>query len=367
MLCLFTYVMNFKSKPILSCLLCIFAASILVLFLVVLSGNATSLKNGFKRKFFNSVIQPLHYTQKEKTVRAICGIQYNHIYFETGIAGVIVETDSTLLHTRILKFDLPDIETVQTLFTTFVDSSNCYIMAGNVPEVIQINLHSKSLTAFHLPNHLFSESVFTGRSEYVIRTYEKVSNKWEQIFIKVNPVKNTVTKEDNISEKRGDAGFSTDGHLAFDESARCIAYTEYYRNHFISMDTSLHLLYSANTIDTFKNTTVTVAWDKTNQFEDVTNGSPLHEINLESKALAGNLYIHSAVKSDDETSKAFAHHAVIDVYRITNGRYRGSFYIPEFKEERMKEFEVATNKIVVLYDNYVVIYSNPFSFNDGSI
>jgi len=49
----------------------------------------------------------------------------------------------------------------------------------------------------------------------------------------------------------------------------------------------LHLLYTANTIDTFKNTTVTVIRNKTNQIEDITNGSPLHEINLESKAVEG--------------------------------------------------------------------------------
>lgn len=338
------------------------AAILVVLVIVVLSGNASSSKNGFDRKFFKSVIL-LHYAQNKKTTRAICGIQNNHIYFETDTAGTIVETDSILLNSRILKFDLPDIETVQTLFTTFVDSSYCYIMAGNVPEVIQINLHSKSLRVFHLSHHLFSESVFTGNDDYVFRTYEKISDKWEQIFIKVNPVKNTVTNENNISEKRGDAGFSTDGHLVFDDSTHYIVYTEYYRNQFTCMDTSLHLLYTANTIDTFKNTTVTVAWNKTNQSEDVTNGSPLHEINLESKALKGNLYIHSAVKADNETSENFSHHAVIDVYQITNGRYRGSFYIPEFKGERMKEFEITGNKIIVLYDDYVVIYSNPFNFN----
>jgi len=61
--------------------------------------------------------------------------------------------------------------------------------------------------------------------------------------------------------------------------------------------------------------------------------------------------------------KTLPHHAVIDVYQITNGHYRGSFYIPEFKEERMKEFEVAAGKIIALYDDYVVIYSNPFNFH----
>ena len=324
----------------------------------MISGNIISQNNGFSRKFYHAAIQPLYHSKITKEARAICGVQTNHIYFETRTPALIIETDSTLANTHILKFDLPRKEIIQTLFTTFIDSSHCYIMAGNVPEVVQINLHSKSLRVFHIPPHLFSESIALGNDDYVFRTYEKTSGKWDQIFMKVNAIKNTVTKETGISEKRGDAGFSTDGHLVFDESAHCIIYTEYYRNRFTCMDTSLHLLYAANTIDTFKNTTVTVAWNKTSKSEDVTNGSPLHEINLESKALAGNLYIHSAVKADNETSEGFAHHAVIDVYQITNGHYRGSFYIPEFKEERLQDFAVAGNKIIVLYNDYVVIYSN---------
>jgi len=333
----------------------------MVLVLVMISGNPGSQDNGFNRKFYNSPVQPLYHSGITKGVRAICGIQKNHIYFETATPALIIETDSTLSNARLLKFDIPHREMVQTLYTTFIDSSNCYIMAGNVPEVIQINIHARSFQALHLPNNLFSESILLGNDDYVFRMYEKISGRWEQIFIKANPVKNTLYKEHNISEKRGDAGFSTDGNLIFDDSTRRIIYVEYYRNQFICMDTSLHLLYKANTIDTGKHPAVKVIWNKSKQSQEVTNGSPLYEINLESKVKNGSLYIHSACKAGNETPGDFAHHAAIDVYQITNGHYRGSFYIPEFKEERLKEFEIAGNKIIALYNDYIVIYSNPFN------
>ena len=243
----------------------------MVLLLVMISGNIISQNNGFNRKFFNLTVQPLYHSGIKKKVRAICVIQKNYIYFETATPALIIQTDSTLSNTHLLKFDLPDKEMVQTLFTTFIDSANCYVMAGNVPEVIQINILTRSYRAFRLPNNLFSESVLLGNDDYVFRMYEKISGRWEQIFIKANPVKNTVTKETNISEKRGDAGFSTDGNLIFDESTRRLIYVEYYCNQFTCMDTSLHLLYKANTIDTGKHTTVKVIWNKAKQAERIEN------------------------------------------------------------------------------------------------
>jgi hypothetical protein len=175
--------MPFKKATLLLPFLLMIAAIIVIAVLVICSGNIITAKTGFNRKFLKPIIQPVYFSQKVKGLRAICGTQNDHIYFETDTAGTIVATDSTLLNTRILKFDLPEIETVQTLFTTSIDSSYCYIMAGNVPEVIQINLHSKSLRAFHLGHHLFSESVLTGNDDYILRSYEKISGKWEQILI----------------------------------------------------------------------------------------------------------------------------------------------------------------------------------------
>ena len=335
------------------------ASIIIVMALILFTGDTISTKNGFNRTFINQIIRPVYYSPKLNGLRSVCGIQNDHIYFETDTAGSIIETDSVLSNFRLMQFAIPGKEIVQTLYTTFIDSTNCYVMAGNVPAVIKVNLHSRTTSIFRVPGNLYSESVVLDSNNYIFRYYKKFSGKWNQIFVKANTLTNTVYEELNISERKGDAGFSTDGNLLFDESTRRVVYVEYYRNRFTCMDTSLQLLYRANTIDTFKNATVTVSVNESGEVESITNGSPLHEINLESRAAGGKLYIHSAVKADNEKTENFIHHSLIDVYQISDGQYLGSFYIPEYKGERSKEFEIDRDNIIVLYNNYVVIFSNP--------
>lgn len=294
-------------------------------------------------------------------MRAICGIQENQIYFETDSPGTIIETDSILSNKCLLKFEIPGRKTVQSLYTTSIDPSHCYIMAGNVPEIIKYNLHQHSYQIFHFPKNLFSESVVAGDNDYILRAYQKSKGRWDQVFIRWNPVRNIFLTEENVPEKRGDAGFSTDGMLLFDKSTNRILYVEYYSNQIICMDTLLHVLYKGQTIGTFSNTAVRVSYETTHYSKTITNASPLHEINLESKAVNGKLYIHSAIPAKNESSTEFRNNAVIDIYGVLDGHYLGSFYIPEYNDERLKDFEVAADKIIVLYDHYVTVCSLPFN------
>lgn len=337
------------------------AAMIIVLTLMISSTNSNSPKRNFKRDFINKSPLLLYHSVKINGLRSICGIQRNQIYFETDSVGSVIETDSTLSNKRLLKFEIPGKKTVQSLYTTYIDSSYCYVMAGNVPGIIRYDLHGLYYQIFHFPKNLFSESVVASDNDYVLRAYQKSKGGWDQVFIRWDPVKNIFLTEENVSEKKGDAGFSTDGMLLFDRSTKHILYVEYYSNQFTCMDTLLQILYKGQTIDTFSNTPIKVSYETTHYSKTITNGSPLHVINLESKAANGKLYIHSATPAKNESSKEFRSNAVIDMYRISDGHYLGSFYIPEYKGERLKDFEVGADKIIVLYNNYVAAYSIPLS------
>ncbi|HET7116310.1 MAG TPA: hypothetical protein VFI29_07450 [Hanamia sp.] len=342
-------------------LLCMTTAVIAVLTLMIISTDNDSRKGDFKRNFICKTPVLLYHSKKMKGLRTICGIQENQIYLETDSVGNIIETDSTLSNKRLLKIGIPDRKTVQSLYTTCVDSSYCYIMAGNVPEIIRYHLDGLSYQIFHFPKKLFSESLLVGDNDYVLRAYQKFKSNWDQVFIRWNPVKHILLTQENVPAKRGDAGFSTDGMLLFDRSTKHILYVEYYNNQFICLDTILHVLYKGQTIDTISNTAIKVSSETTPYSKTITNASPLHEINLESNAVNDKLYIHSATPAKNESSKEFRSNAVIDVYSISDRHYLGSFYIPEYKEERLKDFELAADKLIVLYANYVVVYSIPLN------
>jgi len=137
-------------------LLCMAAAVIAVFTLMIISTNSDSRKGDFNRNFISKTPVSLYHSKKMNGLRAICGIQKNQIYFETDSVGSIIETDSTLSNKRLLKFEIPGRETVQSLYTTFIDSSYCYILAGNVPEIIRYNLHGLSYQIYRFSKNLFS-------------------------------------------------------------------------------------------------------------------------------------------------------------------------------------------------------------------
>jgi hypothetical protein len=234
-------------------------------------------------------------------------------------------------------------------------------MAGNVPAIIRFNLKEPSCRLFHFPGNLFSQAVISENGNYILRVYQKLNGKWDQIFIRWNPEKNKLLTKQNIFEKKGDAGFSTDGILLFDKITNRILYLSYYSNEFFCMDTLMNTLYKAHTIDTFSNANVKVLQEVSNYSRSFTNVAPLKLISLESRAVNSKLFIHSGIRADNETLNGFEDHDVIDVYEISNGHYLKSFYIPIYNKERLKDFDISGNKIIVLYSNRIMIYSIPFN------
>jgi hypothetical protein len=236
-------------------------------------------------------------------------------------------------------------------------------MAGNVPGVIRVSIETEgsSYEFFRFRSHLFSQSAVTDDGNIILRVYQKSGGRLDQVFTRWKPATGAFFTKDNILEKRGDAGFSTDGAFTFDKNTGHILYVEFYTNQFICMDTLLHVLYKGQTVGTSSLPAIHVLTETSRYSKSITNASPLYEINLESKAANGKLFIHSAVRARNESSKKRNGHAAIDIYQISDGHYLGSFYIPEYKEERLTDFEITGDKIVVLYHNYFAIYSIPFA------
>jgi hypothetical protein len=172
------------------------AAILMVFILVATSTNSKSEQGGFGRAFISKAPVLLYQSENIKGLRNICGIENGHIYFETGTAGSIVETDSTLSNKSFLKFTIQELKKVQSLYTTFVDSSYCYIMAGNVPAIIRFNLKKPSCRVFHFPGNLFSQAIVAENDHYILRVYQKINGRWNQGFTKWNPEKSTlITKQ----------------------------------------------------------------------------------------------------------------------------------------------------------------------------
>ena len=333
----------------------------IVIILQFISRESITRKGRFERKFTSSQPVLLH-SKMIHGLRAVSGIENNRIYFETDTVGSIVQTDTTLSDLQLISYPISMKNSFQSLYSTFMDSSYCYITGGNIPAITRFDRKDLSSQFFHFPHLLFSQAVIADHGTFILRAYQKFNDQYDQIFTTWNPVTRTLITRDHILEKRGDAGISTDGILLFDNSASRVLFVRYYSNTFICMDTALKITYRANTIDSTESIPIKVAVETSPYSQIMTNSSPLTPVNHLANAENNKLYIQSAVQADNESSKAFSTNAAIDVYETGGSNYIGSFYIPKYKSEKLKDFKINGNIIIALYNDYAAIYSLPFNF-----
>lgn len=161
-----------------------------------------------------------------------------------------------------------------------------------------------------------------------------------------------------LLQKQLDGLFCTDGLFLKVPNSNKIFYTYYYRNQFICADTNLNLLYRGKTIDTNIHAKIKVV--KVNSKNQLTLASPPVYVNKRISANEKHLFIQSALKADNETDKTRDDATAIDVYNVSDGKYKLSFYLPNFDGKRLTDFKVYRQSLYALYGHYLYKYKLNF-------
>ena len=161
-------------------------------------------------------------------------------------------------------------------------------------------------------------------------------------------------KYPGILTKQIDGLFCTDGVLNYDHGTQKLVYTYYYRNEYILLDKDLNIIKTGHTIDTTNAAHIKVA--KINSDKSVTLAAPPEFVNLRS-SLSGNwLFIHSPVKAINEQENEFANNSVIDVYTVSNDKYRFSIHIPDLNHKKISALQVRETNLYVIQDKFLTIF-----------
>jgi len=173
-------------------------------------------------------------------------------------------------------------------------------------------------------------------------------------------IKRTNDRTESIFKLQGeqDGIFSTDGKLITDQTNQYVFYSYFYRNEFICLDKNLRVIYKAKTIDTVTRAKIKIG--KIRSENKVTLATPPQFVKEQIAANSKYLFIHSALKADNELSSAFEKFNAIDIYNIKDGKYVFSTYIINFNEEKMRDFRVYEGCLVSLYDDYVYFHKLRF-------
>lgn len=261
----------------------------------------------------------------------------------------ILSVDSDLKDTCVLN--LSGFNKIQLYkgFVISMDSSFLWLFDGIKPVILKGNLSNLHLKQ-KIKSCNFTASVALSENSFALRYIDRNGeNILAKQSIGFDSLKNT-----KLLKKQVDGIFCTDGEMVKVFSTSKMIYVYYYRNQFLCIDSNLNLLYQGKTIDTISRAQIKVA-KITSTGETIMAAPPLF-VNKRACANSKYLFVQSALRANNETEYMIKDVSMIDVYAISDGKYQFSFYLPDFRGFKVRDFKVYDQSLYALYDHYLYKY-----------
>lgn len=340
-----------RRSTIVNLLLIILAVVILLTLLQQLAEMPNRHRNGFTRTWLAGKMHALHEREVQTPLQKICGATLSHLFFTVPNPQGVIVMDTGLYRQDTLLYGLLLTPQKTGANNTFVDSPDIYFFANNIPALFRGKLNDPKTDSINLGASTFTRSAWMSPNRILLRVLSNDGQK--QVFEKIDSRTGQVITEADIIPRQGLGGFESDGLLQYDRSTHRLFYILYYQNLFYCLDTSLHLLYTGHTIDTTRTNSVSVKRVKFNETTRLMPATPRVNINQECCTGGGYLFIVSGLKADNELEDDFRNNEVVDRYRIDNGHYAGSFYIPHTNGESVRSIFIRGHLLVALYKGHV--------------
>jgi hypothetical protein len=308
----------------------------------------------FVRTSFQSLNKPEMYWDIGSSTHYIAGKIANKIFLGDNAAPRRITIIETSTPHSIKEETLKVSEGLIKASSIMIDSSVFTVIDLMSYHVYKGSIFNWEATPFMTDGAFFAEVVPIQDNTIIVRTFRDTVR--EYVLARKTKSSPLTEYETTILEKQIDGLFCTDGMLHFNKETNQVVYVYYYRNQFLTMDTSLNLLYQGTTIDPIAKARIKVA-----RLNDgsVTLASPPYLVNNRSDTSGEYLFIHSKIKSKNEDRRYFEKTSVIDIYHLDNGSYIQSFYIPEFRGFKIKEFKVFDSTLVAIQGHFLVTYNLP--------
>jgi hypothetical protein len=332
-----------------------FAVSIGVVALLVAASEGLRQQPGSFLRVF-----PTHPVLEGDTLN----IQYNTYYIAGGTPASLYLGNSSaplhLLHVNLTTLDTQHVHLKVNgirnrkfwSLKVQVDSPYYYLSDGAVPVVYKGNVYDWHAEPYLTDSIYFRALAPITDKSFLVKSLHGMTR--ENMLGKLTAWEPYQKFRTDILEKQLDGIFCTDGVMDYNKASNQFIYLYYYRNEFIVMDSSLTVLYKGHTIDTTSRAKIKVGTiDGTTH----TLASPPLIVNYSFDTSGGWLFVHSGLLARNEPADAFNRGSVIDVYDLSDGRYRFSFYIYHFGGVKMQQFIVLGNRAVVLYDKLIRVFT----------
>jgi len=330
---------------------------LVVVVLYAVSDPPFSYRQDFTRIHKLDAVEQLSALNLKSSSYYIAGVTSDQIFFGNEKDSLeLLVTDMALSGLRHLRLSIVDDNKVSLKNSRIeVDSPFFYIKAGDLPGIFKGNL--QQLEAKRILEHTpyFRSAVSLSENSFALMTMggEAGSKEAKNLLTTVSP--DTLHKKNALIPKgQADSYISATGTLRYSREINRLVYTYFYRNQYMVMDTSMNLLYEGNTLDTISHAQIKPVEVEKDFF---TLASTPAVVNNNSQLYGSHLFIHSNLMANNEEREVFDKVSVIDVYDVVEARYLFSFYLPDYNGKKVVSFKIWENKIVALYDHYVLTYA----------
>lgn len=309
--------------------------------------------NGFIRKFREGYAQKVAETKYNFNLYDICGTTSSAVYFRTDNPALIYSYPFDLKTWQMNFLNIPENPRIKQFFKTVIDSPFFSVFAGNISLISKGRLGSSyGQSTRTLQPTLFNDIVEYSPNHYIVRRFDERQKDF--VFQKMDSIGHVISEEHALSIKTPQVGIASQGTLLFDKNTGRLYYIYRLFNKMLCFDTSLKSSFIASTIDTI---TVPVLNSSEINKKDVrfkTYSSPPQYTNYRACLSKGTIYVHSLLKSDNESHSRNT--TTIDAYSVTDGKYMYSFHLPD-NIGKMGEFTVTNGLLIAVYKNQRKIVS----------
>lgn len=318
--------------------------------------------NNFTRKFKNLTWEITNTYFIPRTKIYFADTRDNQLYFkELFNIHQLFSMDLALTRFKVISLNNTLDSSKNQLTTMYIARDTINIINSQTSQLTQIIKKTNKVHTFKNPNQILNHARVISKQSIVGRGLIMKNGELENSLLKVNYSTAAITKSYQ-PKKQGEGFFSTDGMIHYDFQNSKIFFTFFYRGEFLCLDTNMNLLYTKKMIDTVTTADIKIAKSTKNSGNNkqvtLTQSKPPKVVNRNFIIHEKNLYIMSALKADNENFSEFNDNQVIDVYATDNGKYNYSFYLPKFKNKKLREFRIINDNIYATFDNYIVRYKS---------
>ena len=343
-----------KTKVVFS-LVCTFLISVLLVILLFLLTKKQRRPNGFLRRIQNHALNQIKSFDLHVNSYYIVGATRNVVYLGNTTAPGIIAVQNIETGKKVLfRMNNPySFKIAWNYSRVLIDSFQFYLSdlynsklyVGDIKDFVI----KQSIT---IPAQKISEIVSLNKDLHVIKFFDTILK--QTVLGKLSGYRLDVDRSGHGIQKQRDGVFSMDGKLYYSHELKHLLYLYYYRNEFISMDTNLQVNFKGHTVDTIYSAQIQL--DTLDQGRVISFSSSPLLVNQMAAVDSDQLYVVSNLMADNEQYQKFSNNTVIDCYHLKNGKYTTSFYLDNYKNQKLIGFYVYKGNLMALNGRYLVIY-----------